>query len=192
MNAGLYRVLRIGCSMLDVGCWMFHLFVSSGRRTVTVVSCAGADSIWMVPLCAETIHWAMLKPRPQPSTVVAVRRIAAIKPVENARQRFRRDAGAGVGDGEFRRVARAPQAHRYAALRLVVFDGVVGEVEQQLAQPMPVAAHGDFLAGGQFHLDALRFGQNLRVGEIVAHEFVQPDRFQLQAPPVPRRPWPAA
>jgi hypothetical protein len=58
------------------------------------------------------------------------------------------------------------QTHRHPALRLVVFDGVVGEVQQQLAQPMPVAAHSDFLAGGQFDLNALRLGENLRVGKL--------------------------
>ena len=40
----------------------------------------------------------------------------------------------------------AMQTHRHAALRLVVFDGVVGQIQKQLAQAMPVAAHGNFLA----------------------------------------------
>src|SRR6185312_12735966 len=40
-----------------------HHFVSTmGRRTVTVTSFADPDSIFTEPLCAETIHWAMLKP----------------------------------------------------------------------------------------------------------------------------------
>ena len=35
---------QIGCSLLDVGCWMFH-FPSIGRRTVTVVDFPGVDPI---------------------------------------------------------------------------------------------------------------------------------------------------
>ena len=72
------------------------------------------------------------------------------------------------------------QAHDDAAFGLVVFDGVVGEVEQQLAQSVPVAAHGDFLAGGEFNLNAVRLGENLRVGESFVDQFIKTKRLQFQ------------
>src|SRR5581483_5802374 len=38
----------------------------AGSLTVTVVSLWGTELIWMEPWWALTIHWAMLRPRPEP------------------------------------------------------------------------------------------------------------------------------
>src|SRR5581483_9111044 len=42
----------------------------TGKWTVTVVSFPGSDATSMVPPCAVTIHCAMLKPSPHPSTAL--------------------------------------------------------------------------------------------------------------------------
>jgi|ERR1039458_5836166 hypothetical protein len=42
---------------------------ASGSRTDTVVSLSGSEEKQISPWCAVTIHCAMLKPSPQPSTV---------------------------------------------------------------------------------------------------------------------------
>ena len=65
-------------------------------------------------------------------------------------------------------------------VRLVVLDGVVGEVQQQLAQTVAVAADGQLLAGGQADLDVRALGEALGVGHGVAHEFVQPHRLERE------------
>ena len=72
---------------------------------------------------------------------VAVRGIAAIEPVKHPRQKFRRDAFAGIGDADLRHAVHSLKFHRHAPLWTIVFDGVVGEVQKQLAQAMAVAAH---------------------------------------------------
>ena len=45
---------------------------------------------------------------------------------------------------------------------------------------MAVATHENFFARFQFHFEAVRLGQNLEVGKIILHQFVEADRLQIQ------------
>src|SRR6266850_6827954 len=60
--------------------------LGSGKSKATVVNWRGLELIWIVPPCAETIHFAMLKPRPQPSTA-RLRLASARKNGSNTRDR---------------------------------------------------------------------------------------------------------
>ena len=100
----------------------------------------------MVPPCAVVIHRAMLSPRPHPSTVWLWLESPRKKGSKMRGRTSGGDARAGIGDGQLGRMARAAQAQGDGSFGRVVFDGVVGEVQQQLAQAVAVARNGQFLA----------------------------------------------
>jgi len=53
-----------------------------------------------------------------------------------------------ISDGQFHAAIVANVPHRNAAIRLVVLDGVVGEIQEKLLQPVAVTLHGGFIAPG--------------------------------------------
>ena len=62
-------------------------------------------------------------------------------------------------------------------LRVVVLDGIVGEVQQQLAQAVAVAGHGQLLTGRQADLDVMRAGEALGIGAGFPDQLIQAHRF---------------
>ena len=85
---------------------------------MTVVNSLGAESTRIVPPWAFTIHGdAEAKTTAFHRTVM--RRITAIETIEDALEFFRRDAGAGVSDGQFSRTVVAAEGDGDAAIGLV-------------------------------------------------------------------------
>ena len=75
-----------------------------------------------------------------------VGRFAAKESVEDTREQSRRDTRAGVADLELCKTAVAAQFDAHQAIWLIVFDGVVSQIEQQLAQAMAVSLNEDLVA----------------------------------------------
>lgn len=63
-----------------------------------------------------------------------VGRFAAKESVEDTREQSRRDTRASVANLELCKTAVAAQFDAHQAIWLIVFDGVVSQIEQQLAQ----------------------------------------------------------
>ena len=84
------------------------------------------------------------------------------------------------------------QAEGDRSFARVVFDGVVGEVQQQLAQTVAVARHGQLLASRHADLDVVRAGEALGVGAGLPNQFVQPHRLAGQRRSGRHRLWSAA
>src|SRR5207249_10646654 len=94
---------------------------------------------------------------------VAVAGIASEKWLENAPQIFGRDTRAGVCYLDFGGIAQPAKLDRDSPSALVVLDGIVREVQQQLAQTMAITFHCDFIARRDADLDFLRPSQTLGV-----------------------------
>ncbi len=107
-------------------------------------------------------------------------RIAAEKPVEDARQGLRSDARPGVADGKLRPLAHPAQGHGNGPAGLIIFDRVVGQVEQQLPQAMRIPRHHDGFARAHFDSDPGRLGQDDGVLVKVAHQFIKAHLVALQ------------
>src|SRR5881394_699896 len=74
------------------------------------------------------------------SSRARARFVGAIKPLEDMREVFGRDALAGVGDRHDRGAVFAARADAYFTVGFVVVDGVGKEVRDHLAQALSVAA----------------------------------------------------
>lgn len=59
---------------------------ANGRRPITVVSFPGSEVTSSFPLWGCRIHWATLKPRPQPSTYTAVAGVASEEALADPRR----------------------------------------------------------------------------------------------------------
>jgi len=94
---------------------------------------------------------------------VIVRRVTAIKALEDARKLLGRNARTGVCYHQLGRPILPGQGQVNLPLGLGVLDGVVGEVEQQLLQAMAVPLHQRVLAGVQFDLLPSRLRQQLKL-----------------------------
>src|SRR5690606_6862029 len=93
--------------------------------------------------------------------------VAAIKAVEDPRQDSGGNAFAGITDGQHRLLWKPNETQFNTALGLVVFDGVVREIEQELAEPMSVADDGDGIAARHGDLDFGGEAKNFRIRDAV-------------------------
>ena len=59
------------------------------------------------------------------------------------------------------------------ASSIIIFDRVIGEVQQQLPQAVTIAFEENVLASAKVHLNVSCMRENLRVGETIADQFVQ-------------------
>src|SRR5262249_16415992 len=69
---------------------------------------------------------------------LAVACIAAKKRIEYPGQQLVGDARTCIRNGNFRLFSEPAQRESYCAFRLIVFDGVIRQIQKQLAQPMAV------------------------------------------------------
>ena len=70
-------------------------------------------------------------------------RVAAEETVENPWQGFGSDPFAGVGDFQFNIRTVAPEGKFHQAVRLIVFDRVIRQIQKQFAQEVAVALNRD-------------------------------------------------
>ena len=112
-----------------------------------------------------------------PFHTLAVAGITSEKRLENTRQNFGRDAVPGVRNLQFGAIASSPQRQDHSPFWLIVFDGVVREVEQQLTQAVAIARDGCLVAHFQLYLDAVRPGEALAVGGRFSNQFIQTHRL---------------
>src|SRR5205807_7729194 len=78
-----------------------------------------------------------------------------VEALEDASQRLRRDADAGVADLDQRVAALPRQAQQHLAARPVVLDGVVEQVEEQPLDAVGVAGQARQRLVAQLQTDAL-------------------------------------
>src|SRR6185503_5451782 len=115
------------------------------------------------PLCDAQAEAAALN-------FTASRLVTPEEPVENAWQHRSRDTLAGVSDGEFRRAAVSLQGNVHAPIGMVVLDGILREIQQQLAQAMTIAAHGHLVAGDKRDVDLPGLREDLCVRKTISHQ----------------------
>ena len=108
---------------------------------------------------------------------IAVTGIPSKKRFENTWQVFGGDAGTGICDFKFGGVRRPPKLDGHSSFGLVVLDGVIREVQQQLAQAVAVADHAHFLARRQADHDLPRASEAFGVEACFSDKLVQPHRF---------------
>jgi len=108
-----------------------------GRRTVTVVSWPGCEANWMVPAVGVDNPLRDAQSRPQPSTSRLWLASPRKNRFEDARLQF---AGQARSVLATRNSAAGPARRREMAtsLRSIIFDCIVGQIEEQLAQTMAV------------------------------------------------------
>src|SRR5205807_10100718 len=100
-------------------------------------------------------------------------RITTKEPFEKPRQNLRCDPETGVADGEIRTRVAPAQRNFHLSSGIIIFDGVIGKVQQQLPQAMTIALEENILAGAEVYLNIPGVRENLRVSEAIADQFVQ-------------------
>jgi hypothetical protein len=83
-----------------------------------------------------------------PLDLIIVGGIASVKGFEHMGELFRREGVTGISDAEFRGIVFAAESEGHETVRTAVLDRVVGEIEQQLAEAVPIPAHSNFIALG--------------------------------------------
>ena len=63
---------------------------------------------------------------------------------------------------------------------LVIFDGVVGKIQKQLPQPVPVSHHREIFATIQADLNLAGSREALRIREGFVEEFIQSHRLAFK------------
>jgi len=111
---------------------------------------------------------------------LGMRGIAAIEALEHARQLFGRNTLARVAHGQLGLAVVAPQTKSHFAIRLIILNSVVGNVEEQLPKAMAISPDGDFITNGQIDFHPGRLGQNLGINKAIAYQLIQPHGFRVQ------------
>src|SRR5262249_49826539 len=108
---------------------------------------------------------------------LAVACIAAEKRIENPRQQLGSDTLARVGNRNFRIFAKPAQRESHCTFGLIVLDCIVSEVQQKLTQSIAVSYNRCGLAVLESYGDIMGPRKTLRVGERLAHQFIELNSF---------------
>src|SRR5262249_14295293 len=105
-----------------------------------------------------------------------VTRIAAIEWLENLWQAFGRDPWSCVAYGQLGGILDSAKRQHHTAAPLIVFNGIIGEVQKQLPQPMAISLNRHRVTFDQFNFDFVRSPQTLGIRSRFLEQLVQSHR----------------